>query len=174
MRLLKGELSKNRLEKPYFERLIRSIPEEGSAYEYVVQDLLDSDYKTPEYEDWSSDDWLCTECLTKFLKDNLHLWLLDKKIQGEPLIVRPKTVASSHGLDCSAGEDIPADCWYGWNCRTQTHNMEHAKKLNVILLFSVHHAELNMAPRSTFVNRRRANKDSQGDIFGVSVTVYVF
>ncbi|KAJ8081063.1 hypothetical protein PM082_017904 [Marasmius tenuissimus] len=110
--LLKGELSKNPIEKRYFGRLIKNIPRDENIYEHVIQDLLDSDYKTPEYEDWKPDDWFCTECLTKFLEENLHLWLLDKKIQD--------------------GEEIPGDCWYGWDCRTQIHKREHASKLNHI------------------------------------------
>ena len=32
----------------------------------------------------------------------------------------------------AAGETIPTeDCWYGWNCRTQTHKTLHATRLNV-------------------------------------------
>ena len=30
------------------------------------------------------------------------------------------------------------NCWYGYNCRTQTHNYEHSSKLNVWLLSTVH------------------------------------
>ncbi|KAG7088760.1 hypothetical protein E1B28_012726 [Marasmius oreades] len=111
--LLKGQLSRNAVESRYFRGLVKKIPDAESIYEQVVEELLNSDYKQPEFDDWRADDSLCTDCLTKFLKENLHLWLLDKKIQ--------------------AGDDVPKDdCWYGWNCRTQTHNADHARKLNHI------------------------------------------
>uniref|UniRef100_A0A0W0FMG1 Uncharacterized protein n=1 Tax=Moniliophthora roreri TaxID=221103 RepID=A0A0W0FMG1_MONRR len=77
----------------------------------IVEDILESDYKQAEFADRKSEDWLCQECLTKLLKEHLHLWLLDRKRK--------------------AGEQIPDNCWYGWNCRTMMHREEHAKKLNV-------------------------------------------
>ncbi|KAL0574197.1 hypothetical protein V5O48_007764 [Marasmius crinis-equi] len=110
VKLLQGELSRNSTECRYFHFLIGKRPKGESVYEHVVQDLLDCDYKTPEFDDWKKDDWLCTGCLEKFLRENLHLWVLDKKIQS--------------------GEEIPIDCWYGWDCRTQKH-ADHAKKRNV-------------------------------------------
>ncbi|KAF9264598.1 hypothetical protein L218DRAFT_1076497 [Marasmius fiardii PR-910] len=111
--LLKSQLPHNQIESRYFGGTITKMPDAESIYEQVVEELLDSDYKQAEFEDWQVDDWLCTGCLTRFLKENLHLWLLDKRIQ--------------------AGDDVPKkDCWYGWDCRTQRHNVDHARKLNHI------------------------------------------
>ncbi|KAK1235943.1 hypothetical protein PQX77_000810 [Marasmius sp. AFHP31] len=129
--LMKGNLPMNPVEKRYFGKLIKDIPKDENIYEHVIQDLLGSDYKTPKYEDWTPDDWLCTECLTKFLEEHLHLWLLDKKIQG-----KPPTASDACFLTTTwgrtAGEKIPGDCWYGWHCRTQVHKKDHARKLNSI------------------------------------------
>ncbi|KAF9263992.1 hypothetical protein L218DRAFT_299829 [Marasmius fiardii PR-910] len=89
------------------------MPHNETLYEYIVQDILGADYKQPEFEDWKPEDWLCSDCVTKVLDEKLHLWLLDKRTQ--------------------AGDDVPAeDCWYGWNCRTQTHKYSHAERLNHI------------------------------------------
>ncbi|KAF9262322.1 hypothetical protein L218DRAFT_867915, partial [Marasmius fiardii PR-910] len=134
---LKGTLSSSRVEQPYFDSLMCKMPSNETLYEYVIQDILGSDYKQPEFEDWRSDDWLCADCVKKLLDENLHLWLLNKRIQ--------------------AGDNVPSkDCWcvysvcfkfrrgiyrfqrYGWDCRTQTHKQEHAAKLNVCFLVCVH------------------------------------
>ncbi|KAI3605335.1 hypothetical protein WG66_013039 [Moniliophthora roreri] len=58
----------------------------------IVEDILESDYKQAEFADKKSEDWLCQECLTKLLKEHLHLWLLDRKRK--------------------AGEQIPDNCWH--------------------------------------------------------------
>ncbi|KAL0571535.1 hypothetical protein V5O48_010426 [Marasmius crinis-equi] len=110
---LPGHLRYNRVEGPYCMSLMSKIPPEENAYEYVVQDILDSDYKQDAFEDWKKDDHLCMSCLTKLLRENLHLWLLNKRIQ--------------------AGDTVLAeDCWWGWNCRTQTHKQTHAEGKNHI------------------------------------------
>ncbi|KAJ8081549.1 hypothetical protein PM082_007394 [Marasmius tenuissimus] len=110
---LKGHLRYNPVEGPYFRSLMDKMPPDQNIYEYIVQDILDDDYKQPEFGDWKKEDWLCTSCLRKLLGENLHLWLLNKRIQ--------------------AGDNVPAeDCWYGWACRTQTHKQPHAERLNHI------------------------------------------
>ncbi|KAJ8081066.1 hypothetical protein PM082_017907 [Marasmius tenuissimus] len=172
--LLKGGLSRNLTEVRYVGSLIEKIPKNESAFEHIIQDVLGSDYKTPEYEDWKADDWLCTRCLTKFLKANLHLWLLDKKIQGEPSAASDTSflIVTRGG---TAGDELPDDCWYGWNCSTQIHNFEHARKLNVSAVSS-HlrwYLDLNLAPSSTFANRRRVNKNSREAALVISVPVLV-
>ncbi|KAG7094690.1 hypothetical protein E1B28_005509 [Marasmius oreades] len=111
--LMKGHLGFSQVERPYFDSLIRTIPSNGTLYEYVIQAILGSNYKQPEFADLKPDDWLCMDCVKKVLEENLHLWLLDKRIQ--------------------AGDNVPTeDCWYGWNCRTQTHKQSHAARLNHI------------------------------------------
>ncbi|KAL0061801.1 hypothetical protein AAF712_011318 [Marasmius tenuissimus] len=81
--LMKGDLSKNPIETTYFRRFVKEIPGDENIYKHVVQDILDSDYKTSEFKACKPDDLLCTDCLTKLLEDNLHLWLLDEKMKGE-------------------------------------------------------------------------------------------
>ncbi|KAJ4482373.1 hypothetical protein J3R30DRAFT_3458685 [Lentinula aciculospora] len=59
--------------------------------------------------DWTEDDYLCETCFRSFLIENLWLWLRHMKaISGT----------------------LEENCWYGYNCRTQTHKEQHAKKLN--------------------------------------------
>ncbi|KAF9022073.1 hypothetical protein BDZ89DRAFT_1071012 [Hymenopellis radicata] len=67
--------------------------------------------KTSNYDAWQNvDDLICTECLQQFITSHLHLWLL--------------------ATMRSAGDPVQDDCWYGYNCRTQVHNLTHATKLN--------------------------------------------
>ncbi|KAJ7160039.1 hypothetical protein C8R46DRAFT_1106808 [Mycena filopes] len=77
----------------------------------LLRDLFDpAATRIAEFAAWEARDKICTGCIRKFVTEHLHLWVLRRKRQ--------------------AGESIPADCWYGYNCRTQEHNSEHAKKLN--------------------------------------------
>lgn len=54
---------------------------------------------------------LCMECLCRFLSDHLHKWYIVWK--------------RKHALPLQT-----SDCWYGYNCRTQTTNPSHAATLN--------------------------------------------
>ncbi|KAJ6560099.1 hypothetical protein B0H19DRAFT_1146496 [Mycena capillaripes] len=66
--------------------------------------------KTEEFKGWEKSDALCDACLTKFLSAHLHLWLLDRKLKD--------------------GWEAAEDCWYGYNCRTQTEVTLHAMTKN--------------------------------------------
>lgn len=101
--LLKGYVSANLADKAHFTTVLR----ETSAAE-LVEGLFD--YKTPAYYTWNKEDWLCRQCLEKLMRDHLHIWYLGQKVKR--------------------GDVIPGNCWYGYNCRTQTHKLEHAQKLN--------------------------------------------
>ncbi|KAI0322318.1 hypothetical protein OF83DRAFT_1094673 [Amylostereum chailletii] len=62
-------------------------------------------------EGLSKDKWLCMDCVKTFITRHICFWWVNTKQQ--------------------AGESIPDEsCWYGWNCRTQTHSMHHAGRLN--------------------------------------------
>ncbi|KZV84867.1 hypothetical protein EXIGLDRAFT_841878 [Exidia glandulosa HHB12029] len=58
-------------------------------------------------------DWLCPTCLVEFITRHLWIWWWNEKARGRVL-----------------GEPLREDCWYGYECRTQTHNFSHAQKLN--------------------------------------------
>ncbi|KAJ6585300.1 hypothetical protein B0H19DRAFT_1109135 [Mycena capillaripes] len=77
-----------------------------------MQDLILALFaiKTSEYSHWSPQDKLCEACLKRFITQHIHIWLLQRKQK--------------------AGDSVPEDCWYGYDCRTQVHNTEHAKKWN--------------------------------------------
>ncbi len=62
---------------------------------------------------WTSvDDLLCEECLKDLISEHLHVWLLAN-------------------LRAAGEQGIDKNCWYGYGCRTQVHNDDHAEKLNV-------------------------------------------
>ncbi|KAF8073608.1 hypothetical protein FPV67DRAFT_1478596 [Lyophyllum atratum] len=79
---------------------------------FSYTDLLEEIHqvRTPPYDSWNKQDWLCTACTIAVIRDHLHLWLLERKRES--------------------GEQIPEDCWYGYNCRTQTHKLYHATRVN--------------------------------------------
>ncbi|KZV84868.1 hypothetical protein EXIGLDRAFT_776117 [Exidia glandulosa HHB12029] len=58
-------------------------------------------------------DWLCPSCLIDFITRRLWIWWWNEKARGRVL-----------------GEPLREDCWYGYECRTQTHNSSHAQRLN--------------------------------------------
>ncbi|KAG1779110.1 hypothetical protein EV702DRAFT_1090203 [Suillus placidus] len=101
--LLKGRVAANLADRAHFLTVLRETPAEE-----LVRGLFD--YKTPAYIAWNKADWLCPQCLEKFMRAHLHIWYLGQKIKR--------------------GDVIPDNCWYGYNCRTQTHRLAHAQKLN--------------------------------------------
>ncbi|KAG1738355.1 uncharacterized protein EDB91DRAFT_1138333 [Suillus paluster] len=101
--LLKGNLCANLADIAHFTTVLRE-----TSSEQLFGGLFD--YKTSAYNTWNKEDWLCQQCLEKFMRDHLHIWYLGQKVQG--------------------GHAIPDNCWYGYNCRTQTHKRAHAQKLN--------------------------------------------
>ncbi|EGN98506.1 hypothetical protein SERLA73DRAFT_183555 [Serpula lacrymans var. lacrymans S7.3] len=96
--------------------LIRNVSELGPFSDAVklisFATLFDEiwDQKTPSYGHWDKQDWLCDDCVMVFIREHLHLWWLDCKRK--------------------LGHPIHPDCWYGYNCRTQTHSIHHASRLN--------------------------------------------
>ncbi|KAG7445706.1 uncharacterized protein BT62DRAFT_932863 [Guyanagaster necrorhizus] len=108
---LRGLLPRSFTECAFLRLQLEPI-NQPALYMDMVAELFD--VKRPEFDDWDKEDLLCTACLKVFVGEHLHLWLLERKR--------------------AAGKQIPEDCWYGYNCRTQTHKREHAEKLNHLSL----------------------------------------
>ncbi|KAK7468956.1 hypothetical protein VKT23_003455 [Stygiomarasmius scandens] len=107
---LKGNLPRSLVDRNFMEAQIRPPYVQETPYARITDTIFDDDIKQPEFIDWRKEDWLCARCMEKYLREHLHLWLLSlKKI---------------------AGETVPENCWYGYNCRTMTHKIHHAQKLN--------------------------------------------
>ncbi|KAF5380712.1 hypothetical protein D9757_007050 [Collybiopsis confluens] len=68
----------------------------------------------PSFPDWTRDGFLCEACFRAFMVENLWAWFRYRKSAKGPVL---------------------ENCWYGYNCRTQTHREEHAAKLNVCWSF---------------------------------------
>ncbi|KAJ7596044.1 hypothetical protein C8J56DRAFT_1116448 [Mycena floridula] len=104
--LMKGHLRRSRIVCRYFQDSdFLHVP---GFYETLMQEIFD--IKSDEFVNWTPEDWLCTDCFKHLLSSHLHIWLLQRKRQE--------------------GEAIQEDCWYGYNCRTQTHRPLHEAKLN--------------------------------------------
>jgi hypothetical protein len=97
-----GSLSSNALETAAWRTHVRGVP---------VQDLLRDLFalKTPEYASWSPQDKLCEGS-----------W----RNHSRGLLVPADYAQSADSLSHRGLR-------YGYNCRTQAHNAEHAKKRNV-------------------------------------------
>ncbi|KAH8823315.1 hypothetical protein DL96DRAFT_1683439 [Flagelloscypha sp. PMI_526] len=62
-------------------------------------------------DDWKKEDWLCTDCLIKFLQIATPKWWVNRKNER--------------------GDPVPSeDCCYGWNCRAMSRDSDHASNLN--------------------------------------------
>ena len=104
--------------------------------------------------DWRRTDWLCYPCVLTFLSLRTYSWFIRELIKGmqnEPcsqdqiltslrrqMTINSKRTAGTCYCDISfpnIGLTSGLFLRYGWNCRTQTHKPDHAKKLNVRLCF---------------------------------------
>ncbi|KAJ6514086.1 hypothetical protein DFH09DRAFT_1196914 [Mycena vulgaris] len=101
--LLKGNLRDNFTE---LEALREAHPSKNIPQ--LVSELFAR--RTEEFLAWNKTDSLCGACLKKFISAHLHLWLYDKRVEDS--------------------WDAPEDCWYGYECRTQTSVTLHALTKN--------------------------------------------
>ncbi|KAH7876127.1 uncharacterized protein C8R40DRAFT_1068919 [Lentinula edodes] len=102
---MKGELHRNPVEIKHVEALLVKTP-----FKEIYEDIYSKNLKLPAWHDRNDDYWICQACLTQFVKDHLHLWVIMKRKEAK--------------------ERIANDCWYGYNCRTQVHKSNHAQQLN--------------------------------------------
>ncbi|KAF5382585.1 hypothetical protein D9615_002789 [Tricholomella constricta] len=101
--LVKGNFISNVLDGPNFRTRVMNV-----AYTKLLNEIYQ--VKTSAYDTWNKQDWLCEACIIEIIRSHLHLWYLERKREN--------------------GEQIPEDCWYGYDCRTQTHSMHHAARVN--------------------------------------------
>ncbi|KAJ3854030.1 hypothetical protein EV368DRAFT_81014 [Lentinula lateritia] len=102
---MKGELHRNPVEIKHVEALLVKTP-----FKEIYEDIYTKNLKIPAWHDRNDDYWICQACLTQFVQDHLHLWVIMKRKEAK--------------------ERIANDCWYGYNCRTQVHKLNHAQQLN--------------------------------------------
>ncbi|KAJ7155655.1 hypothetical protein C8R46DRAFT_432630 [Mycena filopes] len=109
--LLPGRLSLNRQETTALLKFLQPTTEVLPDVDVLIAGIYrDLAPLQPEFEGWTADDGLCGACLEKLLRAHTHLWLFERKIQD--------------------GWIAPEDCWYGYDCRTQFKNAEHAAATN--------------------------------------------
>jgi len=102
---LKGNLAFSVTEQAL---LREQIDDSGFTYKVLLQEI--HSVRTSAFDGWDEQDWLCLGCINEIIQSHLHLWLLERKK--------------------NSGKQILEDCWYGYSCRTQTHSMHHAARLN--------------------------------------------
>lgn len=103
--LSKGNFSQSKVDGP---ALAARFDDPNFAYTKLLDEI--HRVRTPAYGSWNKGDWICATCIIEIVRTHLHIWLLECKREG--------------------GEQIPQDCWYGYNCKTQVHKLSHATRLN--------------------------------------------
>ncbi|KAJ7681985.1 hypothetical protein DFH06DRAFT_1159929 [Mycena polygramma] len=103
-KLLLGNLAHNFIEMEFLD----DSPPEPNSFKLMSELFA---LKTEDFADWHKSDALCNACLTKFVSAHLHSWLLARKLKG--------------------GWEATGDCWYGYDCTTQTEVTLHAMTKSV-------------------------------------------
>ncbi|KAJ7678652.1 hypothetical protein B0H17DRAFT_1334094 [Mycena rosella] len=62
----------------------------------------------------------CAACLSRFLEEHVWVWFLEERVKSTCLCVSASMLTVP-----AAGWVPPEDCWYGYNCNTQTHKAAH-------------------------------------------------
>ncbi|KAF8073538.1 hypothetical protein FPV67DRAFT_751678 [Lyophyllum atratum] len=88
--------------------LVTRLIDRHFSYTQFLEEI--HEVRTPPYDSWNKQDWICAPCFEEIIRCHLHLWLLERKKAD--------------------GVQIPEDCWYGYNCKTQVHNLDHANRRN--------------------------------------------
>jgi hypothetical protein len=78
--MLPGKLSQSKHSTDYFRKHFDAITDK--PFTTLIRRLFALKL-SPEYDTWNETDWLCEGCLKTFISENLHLWLLDCRQQGE-------------------------------------------------------------------------------------------
>ncbi|EPQ53249.1 hypothetical protein GLOTRDRAFT_111914 [Gloeophyllum trabeum ATCC 11539] len=60
--------------------------------------------------DWDPEEWICMDCVDDFLRHQLHIWWLDRKMKD--------------------GSILWKDCPKGYDCVDQIHDTKHARDYN--------------------------------------------
>ncbi|KAH8100466.1 hypothetical protein BXZ70DRAFT_148044 [Cristinia sonorae] len=111
---LPGLLSNNRDITDWIKNsLIFGRDDNGNStfdFEELMNGLVDIGNEREGAGRWSRDRWYCNDCVGELFRRFFWRWILLHKTKR--------------------GETIHDDCWYGYNCRTMTHRLEHARKLN--------------------------------------------
>ncbi|KAF8898837.1 hypothetical protein BD779DRAFT_1485777 [Infundibulicybe gibba] len=103
---LQGNLKYNLIETEFLKKYTIHSP--NFQYSAMITKMFE--LKVTGFESWTPQDSFCENCMANFIRSHIHLWLLERKrIAAEPIL---------------------EDCWYGYDCRTQTHRLPHATRLN--------------------------------------------
>ncbi|KAF8491290.1 hypothetical protein JB92DRAFT_3100544 [Gautieria morchelliformis] len=87
-----------------------------ALFETMRRQVADAETEDIADEKWGPDAWFCFQCVAHVTSQGLFEWWVSERRsslerQDGILVARP-------------------DCWYGRECRTQTHNDSHAERFN--------------------------------------------
>jgi hypothetical protein len=147
-----SQLLKGKLPQSLTTTRFLTIQLDVDVYPKMIEEIFDVKQQ-PEFAYWNKDGWFCLDCVKSLVKENLHLWLLHRRTLGMLVCSSRSSIAyfdASWGAGfgrllvsspffslCVALFLVRSYLRYGYDCRTQVHNDNHAKKLNVssFLLF---------------------------------------
>lgn len=109
--LLPGRLPGNAIVRGSFYEYLQG----PQAYERMMRNMFDNEIDPGS--GWVRNGWYCRACTTEFVRANLLSWLIREEINSTDF-----TAPGTH--------ELKENCWYGYQCRTMTHNPPHAHKLN--------------------------------------------
>jgi hypothetical protein len=98
---------------------VRYLQQQAITVNKILEDVVElkrEDEGDNNEEKWLADKRLCAGCVSEAARDKLYEWWIRERAKGH--------------LDAAARDRD--DCWYGYECRTQTHNVRHAGNLNHI------------------------------------------
>lgn len=83
-----------------------------TSYPSFIGQLFDC--KTPAFDTWKKEDWICQSCLTVLIRSHLHVWLLEYKQQRKlsPCFLVLDNTPTKHSMGFIEGLQIDEDCWY--------------------------------------------------------------
>ncbi|KAJ7189283.1 hypothetical protein C8R46DRAFT_1206364 [Mycena filopes] len=114
--LLPGKLPLNRHETNLLHKILHPHDPHVPTTDVLVAEIFRDVRLRPGFEGWTAEDALCGACLRKLLDAHTYLWLRGRRVQDEP---RGDRVDGKH-----------VDCCYGYDCRTQYKDADHARTTN--------------------------------------------
>ncbi|CAK5278973.1 unnamed protein product [Mycena citricolor] len=105
--LLPGKLNENDVEaEAILQILMHDKAHSRVDARTLVAEIFDLDERKKR-----ADQCICLDCLHSIVGKYLVGWVYQRKVLG--------------------GWTPTGNCWYGWNCKTQVHKRDHARKMNV-------------------------------------------
>ncbi|KAJ6541070.1 hypothetical protein DFH09DRAFT_1041602 [Mycena vulgaris] len=110
VQLLKSKLRHNPTVMHAFSQAVGTLSDVAVLRQFITGLFDDGVRRAPAFDGWQRTDSYCPPCLLKFVEEHAWVWFFEEQLK--------------------TGWAPPEDCWYGYNCNTQTHRIPHAQQKN--------------------------------------------